>query len=172
MTDKEFKHRVLSLSGRVYPLAARLLGNDKEAEDAVQDIMIKLWHKKKQLAKHPNVNGFVFLTARNYCLDLIKSKKKFVISERPVESEAEKINDDDKEYVKGKFKKVQKIINQLPDQQREIILMRDLDGLEFDEISESTGYKQEHIRVILSRARKSVRETYQKANKYEKRAIR
>ena len=172
MTDKEFKHKVLSMSGRVFPMAARLLGNEKEAEDAVQEIMIKLWHKKKQLAKHPNINGFVFLTAKNYCLDIIKSKKKFVISGKPVETEAEKIEDEDMEYVHEKFKKTQKIIAELPDNQRDVILMRDLDGLEFDEISELTGYKQEHIRVLLSRARKNVRELYKNDNKYEKRAIR
>ena len=55
-------------------MAARMLGNDEDAQDAVQEIMIKLRKCKKQLKEHPNLNGFVFLTARNHCLDRLKKK--------------------------------------------------------------------------------------------------
>jgi RNA polymerase sigma-70 factor (ECF subfamily) len=123
------------------------------------------------LAKHPNINGFVFLTAKNHCLDIIKKKKKFVISDVPIEAEADKVNGEDKEFVNQKYIKIKAIIEGLPDQQKEVIVFRDIDGLEFEEISEITGYKKEHIRVILSRARKMVREQYEKAKVYEQRTI-
>lgn len=75
MTSIEFKHKILSLSPRIFPLAARLLGDEEDGRDAVQEIMIKLWNTRKQLNKHPNISGFVFLTARNYCLDRLRVKK-------------------------------------------------------------------------------------------------
>ena len=55
-------------------MVARMLGNKESAEDAVQEIMMKLWDKRRNLEKHPNITGFVFLTARNYCIDILKKK--------------------------------------------------------------------------------------------------
>ena len=127
-----------------------------------------MWKKKNQLAKHPNVNGFVFLTAKNYCLDQLKKKKVIPIEDKYIEIEAEKHHPEINEVDNSKFEKIQIIINQLPEQQREVILLRDFDGLEFEEISEMTGYTYEHLRVILSRARKNVRTQYQNKYSYEK----
>ncbi len=70
MNTTDFKDKVVSLSERIYPMVTRILGNKESAEDVVQEIMIKLWDKRKNLEKHPNVTGFVFLTARNYCENL------------------------------------------------------------------------------------------------------
>ena len=75
MNSKDFKNNVLSLSDRIFPMVARMLGNDTDAKDAVQEIMIKLWDRRKQIGNHPSLTGFVFLTARNYCIDLLKKKK-------------------------------------------------------------------------------------------------
>ena len=74
MNTKDFKDKVVSLSERIYPMVVRMLGNKESAEDAVQEIMIKLWDKRGNLKNHPNITGFVFLTARNYCLDILKKK--------------------------------------------------------------------------------------------------
>ena len=65
MKTKDFEDKVLSLSDRIYPMVVRMLGNNGSAEDAVQEIMIKLWDRRKKIGNHPNIHGFVFLTARN-----------------------------------------------------------------------------------------------------------
>ncbi len=168
MNTKEFKHKVLSLSERIFPLVARMLGNQASAEDAVQEIMIKLWNKRKQIGQHPNITGFVFLTARNYCMDLLKKKKNIAVDYTlmvnvldPGTSGLEQL-----EY-KELNVLVEKIIKKLPEQQREIILMRDMDGLEFIEIATITQLKVEHIRVLLSRARKQVGVELKKIYCYE-----
>lgn len=62
------------MSERLYPMVARMLGSHANAEDAIQEIMIKLWEHRGQIKNHPNLPAFIFLTARNYCLDLIKRK--------------------------------------------------------------------------------------------------
>ncbi len=158
MNAKEFKHTVLSLSDRLFPMVARLLGDETNAQDAVQEIMIKLWDKRKKVGKHPNIPGFVFLTARNYCMDLLKKKN-------PVFSDPELLVN---LYEKGNtgleqmesrevYMLIISIMEKLPRQQRDIMMMRDLDGLEFTEIAEITHLNVEHIRVLLSRARKQVK---------------
>ncbi len=168
MNTNEFKSKVLSLSDRLFPMVARILGDNENARDAVQVIMMKLWDKRKQLGKHPNVGGFVFLTARNYCMDVLKKKKPeiddlelrihFLESGKTVleQLEQKELND-----------LVKKVIESLPKQQREVIILRELDGLEFKEITKITKLKVEHIRVLLSRARKTVSIELNKIYSYE-----
>jgi len=169
MNNDEFKYKVLPLTQKVFPMAARLLGNDEEARDAVQEIMIKLWNKRKQLAEHPNIPGFVFTTARNYCLDMLKTKK--VVFQEASEIKLNVIGNTDYPLyeLKEVFQIIQQIITTLPENQGEVIMLRDLDGFEMDEISVMTGLKEEHVRVLLSRARKQVRIQLEKIYSYEQR---
>jgi RNA polymerase sigma-70 factor (ECF subfamily) len=169
MTSNDFKYKILPLSQRIFPLAARLLGNDDEAQDAVQEIMIKLWNARKQLDKHPNISGFVFLTARNYCFDLLRGKKKDIMDTMNQDLIVDLYVDQRQEGFEDVFMIIRKIISELPEKQREVILMRDIDGFEFDEIVAMTEIKIEHIRVLLSRARKQVRIQLKNVYNYEER---
>ncbi len=165
MTSDQFRQKVVSLSTRIYPMAARMLGHDMDAQDAVQEIMIKLWKSRKQLSEHTNLNGFVFLTARNHCLDCLKKKN----PEQPFSLYKERIPDrfqDQSEY-KEVLTIIQEIVKELPENQKDVLVFYDLDGLEFEEIAALTGLKVEHIRVLLSRARKLVRERLTKIYSYE-----
>lgn len=167
MNSKDFKQNVLSLSDRIFPMLARMLGNDADAKDAVQEIMIKLWDRRKQLGNHPNLTGFVFLTARNYCIDLLKKKRPELVSS---DSQAAVLESDTGQ---GSFELkeltliVEEILKKLPEQQKEIMMMRDIDGYEFDEIAAAMQLKVEHIRVLLSRARKQVRLELKNTYSYE-----
>jgi len=146
-------------------MAARMLGSDEDAQDAVQEIMIKLWKCKKQLKKHPNLNGFIFLTARNHCLDRLK-KKNPEQTYSVYQGKLPQGTQDQVEYAEV-FSFVQEIIKELPDNQKEVMLLYDIDGLEFEEIAAIVGLKIEHVRVLLSRARKMVREKLTKIYSYE-----
>jgi len=168
MNTKEFKHKVLSLSELIFPMVARMLGNNANAEDAIQDIMIKLWDKRKQIGQHPNITGFVFLTARNYCVDMLKKKRPelndSILQANVLDSESGQEQLEWKELntiIEG-------ILKKLPEQQREIMMMRDIDGFEYFEIAEVTELKVEHIRVLLSRARKQVGIELKKTYCYER----
>ena len=171
MKTKDFEDKVLSLSGRIYPMVVRMLGNKESAEDAVQEIMIKLWDRRKKIGDHPNIPGFVFLTARNYCLDVLKKKNIDIESSdfqlRMLTSESN--------YSQVEWKElttiIENILKELPAQQYEIMMMRDIDGFEFAEIAAATNLKVEHVRVLLSRTRKLVGIKLKNIYSYEKQGI-
>ncbi len=156
MSTKDFEDKVLPLSDRVYGLVARMLGTPESAEDAVQEIMIKLWDHRKKLGDHPNIPGFVFLTARNYCLDLLKKRNPNVDSTDFLSKmTSEKTGHNPVEW-EELITIIENLMKELPAQQCEVLQMRDLDGLEFIEIAAATKLNVEHVRVLLSRARKKV----------------
>jgi RNA polymerase sigma-70 factor (ECF subfamily) len=168
MNKTDFKIKVFSLSERLFPMVSRMLGNRTNAEDAIQDIMMKLWEKRNQIRNHPNITGFVFLTARNYCIDLLR-KKKLEIYDSSLQLELLK-SEYGLEQLEWKELNtiVKNILKSLPEQQREVLIMRDLDGYEFTEIAAITQLKIEHIRVLLSRARKQVGIKLKKTYSYER----
>lgn len=148
-------------------MVARLLGNEHKAADAMQEIMIKLWDKRLKIEKHPNPNGFVFLTARNYCLDLLKKGRVKTQDTTSIpELEATEKTSSDLEWRELKVI-VDSILSSLPTQQKEVMIMRDIDGMEFNEISELMDLKVSHIRVLLSRARKTVANELKTKYSYE-----
>ena len=166
MTEHDFKTKVLSLSGNVFPLAKRLLVSDEMAHDAIQQSMMKLWENRKQLDKCTNLKAFIFKVVRNVCLDEIKKKKPLFVAEPGLFSKQSFIDDHLHEQ-QEMIIIVKHVINSLNENQREIIQMRDIDGLEFEEIAEITAMDVPYIRVLLSRARKTVKENLQKIYAYE-----
>lgn len=168
MNKIDFKHKVFSLSERIFPMVARMLGSTANAEDAIQEIMLKLWKNRKQIEKHPNINGFVFLTARNYCIDVLR-KKPFVLDDATayfmiLESKNEHTNIEWKELNTI----IKEILKKLPAQQTEVFIMRDIDGYTFHEIAAALEIKIEHVRVLLSRARKQIGIELEKTYSYER----
>jgi RNA polymerase sigma factor (sigma-70 family) len=166
MTEAEFKTNVLSLTRNVYPLARRMLGADEPAHDAVQQSMMKLWESRKQLDHCVNVRAFVFRVVRNVCLDELKKKKSFPVEEPGIFSTCS-IRIDQLHEEQEMMVFVKQIIDSLSENQREVIQLRDIDGLEFDEIAEITAMDVPYIRVLLSRARRAVKEKLEKIYAYE-----
>ena len=168
MTKTEFKLKVFSQSERLFPMVSRMLGNSPNAEDAIQEIMIKLWLKRKQIEKHPNITALVFSTARNHCIDILR-KKKLEIYDSSFQLEILKSENNLEQLERKELHTIiKKIINNLPEQQKEVIIMRDLDGYEFVEIAAALQLKIEHTRVLLSRARKKVSLQLDKTYYYER----
>tara|TARA_R110002049_G_scaffold616_9_gene3567 strand:- start:3672 stop:4187 length:516 start_codon:yes stop_codon:yes gene_type:complete len=168
MNKTDFKLKVFSLSERIFPMVTRMLGSTANAEDAIQEIMLKLWEKRKKFEKHPNINGFVVLTARNYCIDVLR-KKPFVLEDA---TDYFKILESKNEYTQLEWKElntaIKEILKKLPEQQAEVFMMRDIDGYEFTEIAAALEFKVEHVRVLLSRARKQIGVALEKTYSYER----
>ena len=166
MDQNEFVLLTTPIKDKMFRLAKRLLVSIEEAQDATQEILVKLWNKKGVLHDYNNVEAFAMTMTKNYCLDQLKSKRasnvkisaaEYLDSEAPLEKKLEDIDS---------LNWVEKSINKLPEQQRIIIQLRDIEQYEFDEIAKMLAVSEGSIRVTLSRARKTIREEMMKINNY------
>ncbi len=75
MKQAEFVSLVMPFKDKVFRLAKRLLVSREEAEDATQEILLKLWNNKQKIAEYKNVEAFSMTMTKNFCLDRLKSKQ-------------------------------------------------------------------------------------------------
>jgi RNA polymerase sigma-70 factor (ECF subfamily) len=167
MTVETFKIEVLPLKNKLYRFAYRLLNNNMDSEDMVQDVLLKLWARRERLGEYNNVEAFAMVVMKNMCLDKLKAKG------YRTDELSEWINDSGghspltRLEIMDTTEKVKTIIDNLPEHQKMIIHLRDIEGCEFEEIAEIMQMSLNTIRVNLSRARKKVRETLVKKYSYE-----
>jgi RNA polymerase sigma factor (sigma-70 family) len=166
MNQNEFIKIINPFKDKLFRLAKRLLISTEEAEDATQEVLVRLWTKNENLEKYNSVEAFAMTMTKNFCLDQLKSKRATnlkIVHDNYIDKEPslqQKIEDVDS------LKWVEKIINQLPEQQRLIIQMRDVEQYEFEEIAKILEMNETAIRVALSRARKTIREYITKTHNY------
>ena len=158
MNQKAFLDLVMPFKDKVYRLAKRLLVSQDEAEDATQELYLKLWSNKEQLETYNNVEAFAMTMTKNYCLDRLKSKQAGNLT--LVHSNFSGTSDDVHKTLElqDSVKMVQQLISVLPEQQRMVIQLRDIEQYEFEEIERILDMNSTAIRVNLSRARKTIRE--------------
>jgi len=166
MNQNEFVLLVNPFKDKLFRLAKRLLVSTEEAEDATQEILVKLWSKNENLDSYNSVEAVAMTMTKNYCLDQLKSKRagnlKIVhdnFTDRQPSLD-QKVEDNDS------LNWVEKIIDQLPEQQRLIIQLRDIEQCEFSEIEKIVEMNETAVRVALSRARKTIREYMLKTHNY------
>jgi RNA polymerase sigma-70 factor (ECF subfamily) len=167
MLARDFKTDVLPISNKLLRFALQILQNEEEARDVLQDIILKLWQKREELEKVENLEAFVLRMTRNRCLDVIRSRR--TVSMEVVKKHdlgAEGSIDVDHLEIAETTRHIKRIISELPDIQRTIIHLRDIEQLEYDEIAEATELNVNAIRVNLSRARKKVRDEILKIQNY------
>lgn len=152
---------------KLYRLASRLLRSVPEAEDVVQEVFIRLWDRRTQLNQYRSVEAFAMTITKNLCLDSLKSKRNKTDELTIQHEKLEMKTPYHQMELSDSYKKVNHLIGQLPEQQRMIIQLRDIEGYEFSEIEEIMGITQNTIRVNLSRARKQVRDLMKKNYDYE-----
>lgn len=166
MNQKEFMQLVNPFKDKVFRMAKRLLVSTEEAEDATQEVLVKLWHKNDNLVDYKSIEAVAMTMTKNYCLDQLKSKRagnmrivhnNFTDSEAGLQKQVED---------KDTWQWVERIMNDLPEQQKLIVQMRDIEEMEFEAISEILGMNESAIRTALSRARKAIRETMTKTHHY------
>jgi len=166
MTQTDFTKLVTPFKDKVFRLAKRLLVSREEAEDATQEILLKLWKNKEKIAEYKNVEAFSMTMTKNFCLDRLKSKQAQNL--KIVHSNYEDNNTSLQKQVEARDSVdwVSKIIEELPEQQKIILQLRDIEEYDFDEIAKVVDMNPTAIRVALSRARKTIREQLTKTHRY------
>lgn len=158
MTEKEFNHTILPLTGNVYSFALHLLGNPEDAADTTQDVMIKLWDRRKELRHVSNPKAWALKITRNLCLDWLKKQKPAYDDDQVIRNGGYDLDLLRQIEVRDTARAVRQIIDTLPENQREVMILREIEEMEFDEIAQITGLGLNNIRVLLSRGRAKVKE--------------
>jgi len=166
MNQAEFLEKVLPFKDKVYRLAKRLLVSNDEAEDAIQELYFKLWKNKDKIETYDNVEAYAMRMTKNYCLDQLKSKRasNLTLIHSNYKDESSSLQNDI-EY-KDSANIIKKMMNDLPEKQRMIIQLRDIENYEYHEIGKVLNMEPTAIRVALSRARKTLREKFVKRQNY------
>lgn len=160
METDEFKDVFVPLARLMYVEAIRILRNQADAEDTVQDVFTRLWEHRDDLELIKNPKAFALVMIRNQCLNIINSVgyNKAVIGGQ-ISGHATFMSSDPNDEIERveSIGTVMKLIESLPDNQRNVIKMHDVEGLSKQEIARITGLSPDNIRQLLSRARKAIR---------------
>jgi len=166
MTQTDFVKLVMPFKDKVFRLAKRLLVSNEEAEDATQEILMKLWRNKLKISDYKNVEAFSMTMTKNFCLDRLKSKQaqnlKIVHSNYQDNNTSLQSQVENRDSVDW----VSKIIEELPEQQKIILQLRDIEEYDYEEIAKVVDMNPTAIRVALSRARKTIREKLTNTHSY------
>jgi RNA polymerase sigma factor (sigma-70 family) len=166
MNQSEFVSLITPFKDKLFRLAKRILVSTEEAEDATQEVLFKLWNNKENLESYKSIEAFSMTMIKNYCLDQLKAKRSgnlklvhdnYIDREPSLERQLE---------AKDTMDWVEIAINELPEQQKLIIQMRDIEEYEFEEIAKIMDMNEIAIRVSLSRARKQIRAFMLKTNEH------
>ncbi len=167
MNQAEFLNIVVPFKDKIFRLAKRLLVSKEEAEDATQEVLLKLWSKKEQMEDYRNVEAFSMMTmTKNFCLDKLKSKHAQNLKLVHSNYKDENTSLQKQIELNDSIDWVAKIIEDLPEQQKLVIQLRDIEQYDFDEIAKMLEMNNTAVRVALSRARKTIREKLTKTHNY------
>jgi RNA polymerase sigma-70 factor (ECF subfamily) len=170
MDAERFKQQFLPLHPRLYRVAYALTENKRDAEDILQDAYYKLWSRRKELLHIQNTEAFCVALVKNLCFDFLRSigqehgktpVENLSLADCRVSPEVETIEQDEVSQVK-------RLIDRLSPNQRQVLRLHGIEGCSAEEIEQLTGLSAVNIRVLLSRARKILREQYIKLATYER----
>lgn len=155
MSPEQFNSSYLSLAPILYKVAFYILESEEEAKDVVQDAFVKLWKDRGTLGDVNSPKAYSIRLVKNLCIDRMRRQKLEFPDELP-ETLSQEGQDDDIDQ-KERLNKVMKAIKSLPDRQREILWLRTVEGLSYEEISNRLGMKPLTLRVLLTRARSKIK---------------
>lgn len=165
MKSSEFKMRVMPYSDRIYRMAFRFMGNREESEDIVQEVYVKLWSLRLELDKYDSIEALAIRITRNLCLDHLRKRKTSqhaMASERIKGEESFSETPEDNLERKEEKELVMSLIAELPEPQRSLVHLRHIEEKEYEEMATMVNMNVNAIRVSISRARKQMREVFEK----------
>ena len=153
MTPSEYNDNVYKHSDSLYRFALRYTGDSQESEDCVQDCFVLLWEHRDEIEAN-GAKGYLMRVMYRKLVDMHRHK----VVERDVKKELTPKQEDYNHHHDFELHDaIQKALNQLPDIQRQLILMKDLEGYDYHEISNITGLSEQQVGVYLYRARKTMK---------------
>ena len=169
MKKISFQNDVLPLKNKLFRLALRITLNREEAEDVVQDTMIKVWNACDRWQELDSIEAYSLTIARNLSLDRIKKmdNQNDSLEEQTTERLDETSSTPSERMIqKDKLDIVRNIINELPEKQRSCLQLRDIEGKSYKEIADILSITEDQVKVNIFRARQTVKQRFQQFDSY------
>jgi len=163
MTKEEFQKQVIPMGDKMYRIALRLLGDSETAKDVIQELYLKLWEIRAELHKMNSIDAFACTILKNKCLDKLRLQKDTVDVDilKTIGNNPEAAFEMEEGVVT-----IRKLMQKLPEKQRTIMQMRDIDSCTFEEIALLVDTSVNNVRVQLCIARKWIKEELMKVYNY------
>ena len=168
MKKVSFRNDVLPMKNELFRLALRITLNRAEAEDIVQDTLIKVWNRQYEWEDIDSIEAFSLTICRNLSLDRIKKKENNndSLEDVKVAEPFSSSNPQDRMIQADKINLVKQIVDALPEKQRSCMQLRDFEGKSYKEIAEVLEISEEQVKVNIFRARQTVKQKYLKLDNY------
>lgn len=156
MTESRFHTDYLPLADTLYRVAYYILESAPAAEDALQELYLRLWESRDQLGSISSPKAYCIRVLKNLCLDRIRRERRLsfpeTLPEQPLTPAPDEAID-----ARTRLNKVLKAVKSLPERQRNILILRTVEGLSYEEIAARTGTNPLTCRVLLSQARSQIK---------------
>ena len=167
MKKLSFRDDVLPLKDKIFRLALRITLSREEAEDIVQDVLIKVWNRRDDLAEVDSIEAYSLTVCRNLSLDRLQRKENDNINlDDAPPTEADDAPPDLQMIRNERIDNIKRLIERLPIPQRAAMQLRDMEGKTYKEISAITGQTEEQVKVNIFRARQYIRKQIEKIENY------
>lgn len=167
MKKLSFRDDVLPLKDKIFRLAHRITLSRAEAEDIVQDVLIKVWNRRDDLAEVDSIEAYSLTVCRNLSLDRLQRKENDNVNlDDAPPTEADDAPPDLQMIRNERIDNIKRLIERLPIPQRAAMQLRDMEGKTYKEISAITGQTEEQVKVNIFRARQYIRKQIEKIENY------
>lgn len=164
----DFRRDILPLKDKLYRLALRITLNPQEAEDIVQDTMIKVWNRRDSMEDVLSVEAFTMTICRNIALDHLKLRdnQNASLDGMTIDRPDRELSPLEKTQQNDCIERIRNLMNSLPEKQRTCMQLRDFEGKSYKDIAEILCITEEQVKINIFRARKAVKETFMKQERY------
>jgi len=168
MNQETFQNHVLPAKNKLFRFALRFLGNEEEAKDVVQEVFIRVWNGKEPMEQIQNWEAWCMRITRNLSLDRLRSlsRKPTQRIEDSFDVQHEALTPHETTEAHESMQRINQLIAALPEKQRQVIHLRDVEGYSYNEICDIMEIDMNQVKVNLFRARNAVREKLMKINAY------
>ena len=169
MKKISFQTDVLPLKDKLFRLALRITLNPAEAEDVVQDTMLKVWNRRDQWEQIDSIEAFCFTICRNLSLDKVRrmghQEQSLDIGQDPTDHSYTS-NPEEQAVQRDRVKLVRQLISQLPEKQRTAMQLRDVEGKSYRDIADIMGITEEQVKINIFRARQTIKKEFKPQEEY------
>ena len=169
MKKISFRNDVLPLKNELFRLALRITLNHAEAEDVVQETMIKVWNRRDHWDEIESIEAFCLTICRNISLDKVKkaeNQNQSLNDEHDAPDRSYASNPEEQAEQRDKILLIRRLINTLPEKQRSVMQLRDFEGKSYKEIAEILAISEDQVKVNIFRARQTIKQRFLETENY------